>query len=662
MERFKNFIRKVVQNEISTLILRLLILYVILFITKIIFYFYNKEIVGEVAFHDFFRLLRGSFVFDTISIFYINLLFILLSVIPFYFRTREFYQKFLFWLYTITNSLAIVLLNLIDVIYFHYSLKRITSEELHFTNYQNTLPIMLKESVNSFWIVLVAIILIVGMIYFYKKIPYFTFSLKKRVHYYSVHSVIFIVVILVLFGGMRGGFKLKLRPYNLCNAAQYTQKTQQSYLILSNPFCLFRTIGAGSIEELNYFSEMELEEIFSPYHFPSDSLRYNLEGRNIVLFILESFSKEHSKFYNPDLYPAEDGYTPFLDSLMAEGYVFTNAYANGLRSIEALPSILTSIPSYKAPFVMLPQSLGNLEGFPTILKNLGYSTSFFCGTEKNSMFFEAYASMAGIENFYAKDEYMAECAVNENTIEPFWGVYDMPFFLFMADKIDEMEEPFCVTSFNLTSHHPFRLPSDYADKMPQGHTLVQPCVAYSDLSIRKFFEKSSQKPWFKNTIFIFIADHVSPEIYAPQTCYPRGRMAIFYFLYTPDKVLQGLDPQVTQQLDVMPTLLGLLGYDKPYFSFGRDVFNEPERFSLATSYINEVYQGIADSLTIYFDGEKVISAFAADDIFQENNLLNNREVDAMERNLKAILQSYYQQLKKQQYIVPHDAVDRMSKK
>ena len=648
------FWKKIFQNEISVLILRIFILYIIITITQIVFYFYNQEIIGNLTFKDAFRLVKGALIFDSISVLYINSLFIVLSALPFHFRTNQTYQKFLFWLYTITNSLTIVILNLADVIYFHYAQKRFTFEEIHYTKNDNALSLMNVFFIENFWILFVALFLIFGMIVIYKKIRIIPIKIQRPIAYYLTQAFIFLIILFLSFGGMRGGFRPKLRPYNLCNASNYTATPQEANLILSNPFCALRTIQIQKLEDPGYFNEDELEKIYSPYHFPKQSLSHNLGKRNIVVFILESFSKEHSKFYCSELYQNESGYTPFLDSLMKESYTFVNAFSNGTRSIEALPSILSSIPSYEKPFVMLPQSLGEMEGLPTILNQEGYVSSFFCGTEKNSMFFQAYTSMAGIKTFYARDDYENECIVNSNTVEPYWGVFDMPFYQYMASKIKRMPQPFFVSVFNLTSHHPYTLPSDYVNKMPKGHTLVQPCVAYTDLSLRKFFEKVENEPWYKNTIFVFVADHVSPEMYAKQTRLPKGHTAIFYFIYTPDKVLQGLDSQVTQQLDIMPTLLGIIGYKKPYFAFGRDVFNEPERFPMATSYINEIYQCITDSVSIYFNEKRIISAYTANDIFQKKNIVkqkSKKQEDAL-LQLKAILQSYYFQLNKKKYIVP----------
>lgn len=647
-------IKNILQNEISVLVFRLLISYFILSITQIIFYFYNQTIIGEINASEIGTLLRGTLIFNTISVIYTNSLFIVLSAMPFRIRSKAVFQKILFWLFAITNLFGIIILNLIDVVYFQYAQKRITSEELYFTKNDNTLPIFLDHLWADFWLIFVGIFSIAILLFVYKKIKYSPSKIKNPYVYYPLHSFLFCVVILLAIAGVRGGFTPKLRPYNLCNAARYTETPQQAHLILSNPFCLLRTIQVESFDDPKYFDEQELAEIFTPYHYPKTPLAHELGKRNIVIFILESFSKEHSKFYCPELYPDSEGYTPFLDSLMQESYTFTNAFSNGMKSIEALPSILTSIPSYKRLFVMMPQSLGKLEGLPKILSQEGYHTSFFCGTEKNSMFFEAYASMAGVETFYAKEDYTKDYPVNVNTIEPFWGVYDMPFYQFMADKIEKMQQPFCVSVFNLTSHHPYTLPPDYADKMPKGHTLVQPCVAYTDLSLRKLFERIQKEPWYTNSIFVFVADHVSPDIYADQTRLPKGRSAILYFMFTPDKAIHGVDSHVTQQLDIMPTLLGLIGYKKPYFAFGRDVFNEAENFPMATNYINEVYQCITDSITIYFNENEVISAFSSDDIFQKNNLVkeNTKAQQEAKKQLKALIQSYYNHINAKNYMAP----------
>ena len=219
----------------------------------------------------------------------------------------------------------------------------------------------------------------------------------------------------------------------------------------------------------------------------------------------------------------------------------------------------------------------------------------------------------------------------------------MPFLQYVAEELNRQQTPFFTSVFTLSSHHPYDLPEEYADKMPQGGSLVQPCVAYTDLSLRKFFETASKMPWFENTLFIFVADHVSPQMAAEETRTAKGNTAIIYFMYTPDHSVKGRYEHVTQQVDIMPTTLGLMGYDKPYFAFGRDVFNEPERKPLVVNCVQQTYQALTDSLSLYFDGERRLFVYAADDTLQQHNILDMNDLlqKSLERDMKAALQSYY---------------------
>ena len=215
----------------------------------------------------------------------------------------------------------------------------------------------------------------------------------------------------------------------------------------------------------------------------------------------------------------------------------------------------------------------------------------------------------------------------------------MPFYQFMADEIDKMQEPFFASVFNLTSHHPYRVPPDYVDIVPQGHTQEQRVVAYTDLSLRKFFERVKTAPWFDNTIFVFVADHVAPLCYDPHSYTMKGHSSIIEFIYTPDSTLRGIDSATVQQLDIMPTVLGLVGNTNPYFAFGRDVFNEPQRHPIAFNCINQMYQCITDSSTFYFDTKNIMKSIG--------QTPKKEELDY----LKAVLQRYAESLTNKDYTV-----------
>ena len=634
--------KKILQNDLTTLVLRLLPLYGCILVTQAAFYGYNRMLLGSLTWSEIPMLLAGSLKFATASIFFLNTPFILMSLLPFRFREKSGYQKALFWIYGITNSLGLVALNLSDIVYFRYAFKRITSEEMHFfRENDNTFDILFKALGENWYLVLLAAALIFLLVFVYKRIKYHPTELTNNWLYYGAGTLILALAVPLWILGIRGSTDKKAFPISIGNAAYYTQSPQKAALVLSNPFCLFRTIGMRQLDSPVYFSEEELAELYSPYHHPNLTQPLVAAGKNVVIFVLESFSKEHSQYLAPHLNP-NGGYTPFLDSLMQEGLVFTNAFANGMKSIEALPSIYASIPSYRTPFALMPNVLTDLEALPRILARQGYSTHFFCGATRNQMGFEAFGTLCGIENFHNREDFekLHPGKGNANV----WGIWDMPFLQYVAEELNRQQTPFFTSVFTLSSHHPYDLPEEYAGKMPQGNTLVQPCVAYTDLSLRKFFETASKMPWYENTLFIFVADHVSPQIAAEETRTARGNTAIIYFMFTPDHSVKGRYESVTQQIDIMPTTLGLMGYNKPYFAFGRDVFNELDRKPLVTNCVQQTFQALTDSLSLYFDGNRSLYVYAADDTLQQRNILNlnSPAQKKLERDMKALLQSYYE--------------------
>lgn len=629
---------------------RMLLLYAAWAVCRVIFYLMNASIIGPVGLNELPHLLRGSLAFDTASILYVNAPFILLSLLPFRFRERKGYQRMLLWLYSTVNGIALAI-NLSDGIYFHYARKRFTADELSYLgNNDNTGTVVLKAMAENWYVVLLAVALIFGLVRCYRRIRFAPARREGR-RYFLVNLGVLAAGVALTLGGIRGGFSRQTRPITLSNATLYTSSDRKANLILSNPFCLLRTLGNRSLSYTRFFDSETLDSLYSPYHDPKPDTTA-LGPRNIVIFVLESFSSEHSALLNPDLYPDGRGFTPFLDSLMREGYCFPNAFANGHKSIEALPSVLSSIPSYRTPFVLMPQALAETKALPTLLADEGYSTSFFNGSGRGSMGFGAYATLAGVQRYYSREDYEKVCGTGD--FDGYWGIWDEPFLQYMSRTLSETPEPFFASAFTLTSHHPFVVPERYADTLPKGKTKVHQGVAYTDMALKKFMETSSKEPWFRRTIFVFVADHVSSETFAPKTLTPTGNTRIVCLIYTPDGSVRGRHEGVVQQIDLMPTLLGLLGYDKPYFAFGRDVLHETGRTAMATNSAGDIYQGITDSLVLFFDGERTTSAYLRSDTLQRQDVSDRRTplLEEAERQLKARLQQYYEHVERRDYLAP----------
>lgn len=643
---------KFFKSHLALLIWRIILLYVVLMLCRLLFYAYNSTLMGEIPFSEWWSLVCGSFKFDTVSILYANALFIILSLVPLRVRERRWWRRIKFWYYVVVNSLLLVVTNLADAIYFHYTQKRFTADEIFFADNDNSAMLVLKFAAENWFVVFigVAFIIMLAAGYWRKTREWGMF---EGVGYYIYSTLIFVAAIGLSVGGIRGGFTKMTRPITMSNATLYTADNMRATMILSNPFCILRTIGSsGKISYQKYFSQEELASIYSPEHRPAvTDAPTELEGRNVVVFVMESFSAEHSALLRPDLYvdKQQKGYTPFMDSLMRQSYTFYNMYANGRRSIQALPAVWASIPSYKNPFVLMPQAMAETRALPAILRDKGYRTMFFCGSDHGSMGFGAFARTTGIEHLYSRQDY--EKVHGKDDFDGYWGIWDEKFIGYMGEELQKSEKPFFATIFTLTSHHPFVVPEEYEGKLPEGLTPNHKCVAYVDQAVGKFFARYENEAWFKNTIFVFVADHVSSEQFSDVFRSSPGSYQVMGFIHAPESSLVGEHRQVVSQVDIMPTLLGLLGEDEPYFAFGRDIFGEYVEEPMSVSYDNNMFQAITAEHLVLFDESRVVAVYKKDDVRHEHNLLGQVDVSNIERRMKAMIQSYYSRIEAKDYLV-----------
>ncbi|MDR1405623.1 MAG: sulfatase-like hydrolase/transferase, partial [Prevotellaceae bacterium] len=198
-----------------------------------------------------------------------------------------------------------------------------------------------------------------------------------------------------------------------------------------------------------------------------------------------------------------------------------------------------------------------------------------------------------------------------------------------------------------TSHHPFRVPPEYEGVFPQGTELIHPCVGYTDMALRRFFETASQMSWFKNTVFVLTADHTNLVSHAKSKT-SIGSFLIPIIYYDPSGELESkIEPQrVTQQIDIMPTLLHYLHYDKPYFAFGFDAFAADAGKNFAINF-NGFYNVYKDGLVFQTREEQPMALYRYDDdVLLEHNLLPAlpAEADSLQLFFRAFRQQYNQRL------------------
>jgi phosphoglycerol transferase MdoB-like AlkP superfamily enzyme len=330
-----------------------------------------------------------------------------------------------------------------------------------------------------------------------------------------------------------------------------------------------------------------------------------------------------------------------MDSLFTQGVTFKYSYANGTKSIDAMPSILSSIPMFVEPFILTSNSTNDISSLADALKQKGYYSAFFHGAPKGSMGFQAYAKSAGFDDYFGYEQYN-----NSDDFDGTWAIWDEEFLQFFAAEMGKMKQPFMTSVFTASSHDPYRIPDKYKGKFPKGKHPIQECIAYTDYSMRQFFKKMSQYEWYDNTLFVICADHVHLAVHDEYHT-SLNRFSIPILFYQPGSNFKGLvDSIPVQQIDIMPSVLSYLNYDKPYFAYGQDVFTTKAADKFVIDYNNGIYQLVKGDSFQLFDGEKTKAVYNyKTDPLLKNNLFG--EVESQKENemlIKSIVQQYIERM------------------
>ena len=157
--------------------------------------------------------------------------------------------------------------------------------------------------------------------------------------------------------------------------------------------------------------------------------------------------------------------------------------------------------------------------------------------------------------------------------------------------------------FTASSHNPYVIPEKYKDVYPEEGIVIHKCIRYTDMALRKFFETASKQPWFDNTIFVLTSDHTNQSDHAEYQS-DLGGFCSPIIIYDPSHPEGQMEEKVAQQIDILPTILGMLGYQKPYMAFGIDVLNTPAEDTWAVNYLNGIYQYVKYGYVLQFDGKQ----------------------------------------------------------
>jgi phosphoglycerol transferase MdoB-like AlkP superfamily enzyme len=604
----------------------LFLLYFLYFFTRTVFFIANRSHFPDVGAGRFIADVLYGLRFDTFSIIVSNGLFILIFILPFPFTIKGILKTILKSYFLIVNSLFL-LVNCIDIGYFAFIHKRSSADLLNQAGGQTDLGKLLPQYLADFWWVLgIYLILIYFLIRgvnscFQKQSDPLPMQKKDKVWV----AIVFVFFIGSMILGIRGGFQRN--PLDIVDAGGMT-KAEEVPIVLNTPFTIIKTLGGEKVEEFHFFSEEELKIKFDPIHEYKDS---TFKKMNVVVLILESFAKEYTSLGKVK------SYTPFFDSLMQHGLTFTNAYANGAKSIEGIPAILSSMPSLMENPIINSAFSNNIQtSFASVLNSEGYNTSFFHGGINGTMNFDIYAKLAGYQNYFGMNEYN-----DEKDFDGFWGIWDEPYLQYTVKKMNEFKEPFHSSIFTLSSHHPYNVPKKYEGRFPKGHLENLESVGYSDHCLRLFFESAKKTNWYKNTLFVLVADHccLSEHPFFRNTI---GLKSIPIVFYKGDNSLEATNNTGISQIDILPSVLHLMGYNKKFFSLGQSYSDR--KSNCCYYYENGFKYAVCDSILMSYRGMDLTTAynFKRDSTLKHGSAKLYPDLEKkIDDNFKAFMQIYH---------------------
>jgi phosphoglycerol transferase MdoB-like AlkP superfamily enzyme len=282
---------------------------------------------------------------------------------------------------------------------------------------------------------------------------------------------------------------------------------------------------------------------------------------NVVFITVESLSGEFLKYKGSKL----GKITPYLDALADSSLFFTNLYAIGTRTVYGLEAATLAAPPKPGQSVVKRPNNENMFSLGQLFKKRGYSLKYIYG---------GYGYFDNMNNFFSHNGYEIvdrnDLKKDEITFANTWGVCDQDIFNRALKECDQSfaeGKPFLNHVMTTSNHRPFTYPDGIID-IP-SHTSRAGGVKYCDLSIGEFINKASEKPWFKNTLFVILADHCAGS--AGQAELPFMEYQIPFLIYNPELVHPQEVGKLCSQIDVAPTLLGVMNWTYETKFFGKDI-------------------------------------------------------------------------------------------
>jgi len=518
----------------------------------------------------FFKGIR--FDLSSITVFFsIPLLMLLLPLSP---ARKSLWQN----LWSLILGLILIILTaalLSDIVYFGF-VKRHITYEIVFLKELGELRTILSMAFGSYLHYLIGFIILIKVVStVWKRILVVPEDRSIRKIDYGVYVSVFLILAVFI----RGGFGSK--PIAIIDAFA-SGNTPQANLILNGVFSISHSLLKAENINHHFFEKTDLFK-FAVGDTKKAKLQYPLQKRstmaptryNLVFILVESLSIKYMGSYEGNQY----GVTDNLDRLAKEGIRYTNFYANGQRSVEGIQATLTGIP----PIVGMPTIstglVANYSKLGKLAEKNGYSTIFLQSSKKKSLRIDSIAGSTGFTEYYGMEDMPVQLDYPDPEAAR-WG-WDYEMLMKAAERMEKVKKPFLTYAITSTTHTPYpRLPKKF-EKYPHhanNENGFLNTLNYTDWCIGEFIKRIQTHPWFKETVFIFTADHALAHY---QNGGLRDRFHIPLIVYAPGIFKPAVKEIVASQIDIMPTIIDILGLQGNYSSFGNSIFKASKnRFAI----------------------------------------------------------------------------------
>jgi len=390
-------------------------------------------------------------------------------------------------------------------------------------------------------------------------------------------KILFSILLIGLnFLMIRGGFGVS--PNNQ-SMAYYSDKQLLNHAAVNTEWNLIADLlksrHSNNNPYLYYPDQVATQQVKDLYTVKKDTTTHILKTSrpNVVVIIMESFTADLTQTLGNEI-----GITPKFDSLIHQGVFFSRIYSTGNRTDKGIIGTLAGYPSLAAQsIVKFPEKMERISALSGELLKNGYHTSFFYGGQSEFDNYKAFILSHGYDLLIDKAKF------NAKDMNSKWGAYDGVVFSRQLQYLNTAKQPFFSTQMTLTNHEPFEVPGTYKFGNTDNVHKFKSTAFYTDSCLNDFLSRAKKEPWYKNTLFIFVADHghILPkerqEVYIPQ----RYHIPLLFFGEVIKEEYRGKTMgQVGSQIDIPSTLLHQLNLSAGSFVWSKNLLN-PETKSFA---------------------------------------------------------------------------------